>query len=635
MKAKNRVTRMIIIMVFFFTGNFFSQNSRIDSLLEATKSKRVHDTTRLKSMVALAMTYQSRGQYLDANKYFTTSLELSKTIGSKEFIAGSYRDLAWISHLMQNDSVAADYYDKSLELFVYLENANGIARVLCGQAQVCFVKQDYDGALSYLERAYVISDSIGNTSSTCRILNDMTAAYLAKADYIRALDCVKRSLSLSRELGGINNTALKCAIMANMSSIYSIQGKHKEAIEYGKLSLDSATANGLRTCIRDAYNVIWPAYYRAKQFENAIENYQRWMQMRDSLINEDVKRATDRLLVEHKYEKQKSITDKEHAVTLTIAKEKQERQKVIIVIGILFLVIAILWGISTVYRLRVTRRQKSIIEEQRKVVELQHEEVQIRKQIIEEQHKDKIDSINYAKRIQTAILPSEKMFIDNDLDFFICYKPKDSVAGDFYWMEQVEDVVFIAVADSTGHGVPGAILSVVCSNALSRVVNEYGILEPGKMLDKARQLVTETFSNVGGLIQDGMDISLVAINTVTKEVQWAGANNPLLYRQNYILREIAATKQTVGYVQTPVEFATHTIQLSKGDKLYLFTDGFQDQFGGENNKKFKYANLVDIFDKFGHLSSSAMETFLTKEFTNWKGSNEQTDDVCIIGIEIK
>jgi len=304
--------------------------------------------------------------------------------------------------------------------------------------------------------------------------------------------------------------------------------------------------------------------------------------------------------------------------------------------------------------LRVTRKQKQVIE-------IKNKETEEQKKVIEEKNKDIIDSIMYAKRLQDAILPPLSLVKQTLPESFILYKPKDIVAGDFYWMEKTGDTILIAAADCTGHGVPGALVSVVCSNALNRTVKEFKITEPGKILDKVRELVLETFEK-SGEIQDGMDISLASItaslpskrglSTTDSEISplgsggaitlsWAGAYNSLWYFQDGEMKEVAADKQPIGKTDNPKPFTTHTINISNsspsgsgGAALYLFTDGYADQFGGPKGKKFKYKQLQQLIMDNGKLTLEEQKDVLEKKLDDWKGDLEQVDDILIIGVRV-
>lgn len=260
--------------------------------------------------------------------------------------------------------------------------------------------------------------------------------------------------------------------------------------------------------------------------------------------------------------------------------------------------------------------------------------------LINQKNIEIIDSINYAKRLQEAILPPLEEITEHLPDSFVLYKPKDIVAGDFYFADHKGDHFFIAAADCTGHGVPGAMVSVVCSNALNRAVIELELTDPGEILDKVTELVCGTFKKSHNAVSDGMDISLCAFNLKTKEVKWAGANNPLWFvstsgiEEDGILQEITANKQSVGKSDYLKPFTTHQLKLNKGDVLYLFTDGYADQFGGPRGKKFKYKQLSDLLVAIYKKPISEQKILLNDAFENWMGSHEQVDDVCIIGIRL-
>ena len=229
----------------------------------------------------------------------------------------------------------------------------------------------------------------------------------------------------------------------------------------------------------------------------------------------------------------------------------------------------------------------------------------------------------------------DKFFPEN----FVLYRPKDIVAGDFYFLEARDGKIIIAAADCTGHGVPGAMVSVVCSNALSRAVKEFGILDPGKILDKVRELVLETFERSERDVKDGMDISLLVYEPSTKKAQWAGANNPLWYLRNNEQVIIGADRQPVGRHEKIIPFTTHSLQFQTGDIIHLFTDGIPDQFGGPQTKKYKYKRLRELLLANMHTTMPEQLKLLEHDIDHWMqapgGKFEQTDDMLIIGIRIQ
>lgn len=260
--------------------------------------------------------------------------------------------------------------------------------------------------------------------------------------------------------------------------------------------------------------------------------------------------------------------------------------------------------------------------------------VNMQKEALAHKNEEITASITYAKRIQNAILPPHRLVKKYLPDSFILYKPKDIVAGDFYWMEKVDKHILFSAADSTGHGVPGAMVSVICNNALSRSVREFKLTQPSLILDKAREIVISEFEKSDDDVKDGMDISLCALNSITNELQWSGANNPLIIIRNNEIIEIKPDKQPVGKYSGAKNFTNHLIQLQKGDLLYIFSDGYSDQFGGENGKKLKYKTFKQLLLKHHTKTMAIQKTELNTAIELWKGGLEQVDDICIIGLRI-
>ena len=270
----------------------------------------------------------------------------------------------------------------------------------------------------------------------------------------------------------------------------------------------------------------------------------------------------------------------------------------------------ITWNIIT--RSIVFRRKKS--EDQLK---LQHQEI--------------TDSIAYAKRIQTAILPTDNKVKKHLNNSFVLYKPKDVIAGDFYWLEPINNQIFFAAADCTGHGVPGAMVSVVCNNALNKSVREHQLLDPGKILDQTKSIITEEFGSSEAEISDGMDIALCKLQE--NELFYAGAHNPLwiIRNQSQVIEEIKADKMPIGKYHLDKPFVTHKVSLKAGDSIYIFSDGFSDQFGGIKGKKLKSANFKKLLLSMQNENLSTQKNLLEDAFTQWQGDLEQVDDVLVIG----
>jgi serine phosphatase RsbU (regulator of sigma subunit) len=311
---------------------------------------------------------------------------------------------------------------------------------------------------------------------------------------------------------------------------------------------------------------------------------------------------------------------------------------VIILLALFFLSIPISMSLYLAREFAEKEKEKQrIMEGQKGLLEIQvaerTSEVIRQKNEIEEKSKEITDSIQYAKRLQQAILPPLAQIREYFPNSFFLYIPKDIVAGDFYWMHIEADEIFIAAGDCTGHGVPGALVSVVCSNALNRTVKEFGLRDTGKILDKVRDLVLETFEKSGEEIKDGMDISLLRIPKNKMEVQWSGANNPLWLVRGKELIEIRPDKQPIGKSEDRMPFTSHLLPISTGDILYLITDGYADQFSREDKKIMK-KNFKELLLSIKDRPMPEQGKFLEEFHNSWKGEMEQTDDITVIGLQL-
>jgi serine phosphatase RsbU (regulator of sigma subunit) len=410
---------------------------------------------------------------------------------------------------------------------------------------------------------------------------------------------------------------------------------------------------------RDARNQLYQIQNLKGNKAQALLEFEKYIALRDTINGEENKKDILRKELLFEFDKKaaegsiKNLAEKQlqqaqiEAQKANLKVERTKRDGLIV--GI---IVMILLSLFIANRLRVTRRQRDFIEKQKDLVEHQRSSISAQKKILEEKNKEIFDSILYAKRLQEAILPSNKLLNKYLPNSYVFYKPKDIVAGDFYWMDTFAkddfgnylkptdadinpaDCIIFAVADCTGHGVPGAMISIFCSNALNRAIKEFYLLDPGNILDKVRSLVIETFEKSDMEVRDGMDISLCVLNFKTFELYWAGANNPLWLVRNQEMIEYKPDRQPIGKFDNPTNFKTHKIKLEKGDKFYIFSDGLADQFGGQKGKKLKTAKMRELIMAQQSNSMQMQYDIMDKFFEMWKGSLEQVDDICVIGVSI-
>jgi serine phosphatase RsbU (regulator of sigma subunit) len=417
--------------------------------------------------------------------------------------------------------------------------------------------------------------------------------------------------------------------------------RYKEALYFLDKCYDAVVGRGIKDDYNNLNRMYAFSYAGVGDYKKAYDFYLVFDSISQSIYNEHNSKNIEELDNRYQSEK-KALMIQGLQDQKLLAQAELKRQNVMkVVFGAAFVLGLIL--VLIMYRAYVSKRKDNAL-------------ISLQKSVVEEKNKEVLDSINYAKKLQDAILPPVSYVEQYLPDSFILYRPKDIVAGDFYWMHvasgqyvsgsrqsndiqkplptATKDHILFAVADCTGHGVPGALVSVVCSNALDRAVKEFRLTDPGAILDKTRALVIETFEASENDVKDGMDISLCSIDTFSGRIKWSGAYNPLWYFDAGELKEVTPDKQPVGKTDSPKAFATHTIELEKGAMVYLFTDGFADQFGGPQGKKFKYKQLKDILKDIHHLPAKEQTQKLDEVFAKWKGELEQVDDVTIMGIRL-
>lgn len=562
-----------------------------------------------KALFNLAVQQRKGGNYEEAVRTYMEALKNFEAIGDENNAGTVYGSLGITYWQQGNLDFALQYLRKSLVImrkhkkkYNTLSNLNNIGGIF-------FEQKKYDSALVYLQESIVPTEELKDTAGLGDIYVNLGATYLLLHKLPEAVAMSQKGIFYSRISG--NEYALQTAY-STLGGVNAEQLRYPEAIVYYDSSNTICLKLNAREALKANYKSLADIYLATGNFEKAYFFQKQYADIKDSLLSEaNLKQINE---MDAKY--QSSRKDK------ALLEEQNESDKKTIIIYAaaagLGLLLVLLFFIYRSFRIK----QKS------------EAEITRQKTIIEEQNKEILDSIHYAERIQQSLLPPEPLRLRLLPSSFVFYQPRSIVAGDFYWMNEQQEHLIFAVADCTGHGVPGALMSVVCGNALNRTVNEYGITEPGKILDKVRELIIASFGTGKHEVSDGMDISLCCWHAASHTMQWAGANNPLWYIRNNVMYELKGDKQPVGRFEHSKPFTTHTLQVEPGDQFYLFSDGYADQFGGGDGKKFKYRQLKDLLLAGAALPPEKQAGQLRDTFLNWKGNLEQIDDVCIMGVRI-
>jgi len=393
--------------------------------------------------------------------------------------------------------------------------------------------------------------------------------------------------------------------------------------------------------------------------QKVIEQSQRKLRLQKEMMKEQAAKLDSQQvalnLQRAEMQKQKAVLEKQQA-DIEVGEQrildqkkkinqqlaKIEQQQLILYLSIIFILLLVGLGYF-IYRSYKIKKQANIALEQKNIL-IEKQNVEITEQRdhardqrdrIAAQKKEIMDSIVYARRIQKAILPNIEMIQESLEHFFILFKPRDIVSGDFYWESRVDDEIIIIAADCTGHGVPGAFMSMLGVTFLNEIVNSKKITQPGKILDLLRDKVIHSLNQqYDNPLRDGMDISVITYNFATKQVSFAGANNPLFLIHEGELTEIKADKMPIALYDKMVSFSNKNVELQEGDCLYIFSDGFVDQFGGPKDKKFMKKRFKQILIDNYKLPMEEQKELLDKAYEEWKGEGEQVDDVLVIGLKV-
>ncbi len=567
--------------------------------------------------------YEQMSDYAKALYHQQQGLNIAESILFKPAIASSLSNIGSIYERLNDQKKALDYLERSLKMCIEIDQKEGIAAVNGNIGNIYFNIKAFNKALEFYQRSLEMNQELENPYGIAVSLSNIGNVHIEKGDFKKGLEYHTQSLEIRTR---INHRQGMASSMASLGVCYQNLGDVSTAKKYFSDAIQ--LSNEIQDMLSGvkAYKGMYKIHRELKEFEKALFYHEEFTRLNDSVFstqrNEEISNMRTKFALEQQQKELDRKAEEEMIRIQAKADGEKQQQRIIIYASVAVLILVVLFSLFLFNRFRVISRQKGIIETQ--------------KAVVEETNKQITDSINYAKRIQTALLPTEEDIKTIFPESFVLFMPKDIVSGDFYWASSPDsDTTIIAIADCTGHGVPGGFMSMLGTSYLNEIVNEKSVYEPAKILDLLRDRIIFALKQQGHAEEskDGMDISICKFEKRNNRVVYAGANNNVYVVRNNTLSEYPANKMPIGYhAGKMIAFSQQEIPLEKGDMVYAFTDGYADQFGGPDGKKFKYAQLEKLLCSISSSTSSDQKKKLENAFQEWKLEIEQVDDICLLGI---
>ncbi len=543
-------------------------------------------------------------------------IDLAEKSESTLMLAEVYENMGLLFSSIKDIEKSISYFSKSLKLYSKIKDWKGIAKCYLNLGNSNSSKGYTDLAIECFERGLEIDAKYNNKEKKAEFLSGIGTVYFNLSNNEKALYFYKEALKVQEIMKPNEVVFLK----NNIAVVLMDLERYKEAKPY--LIEAYYSSDNARTKADYAFNLA-QMFEHLDDYKSAIDFMDTYVRLNDSLNNAIYTKNLSE--TEAKYQNEK----REEQNILLSERLKNKSLQIYFALAAILLLVGLAFFIFR--GLRQKNKANIALSDKNKIIEE-------KSLLVEEQHKDITDSIKYAQRIQQAILPPDKLWNNILPQSFVFYQPKDILSGDFYWIEETTEHIFIAAADCTGHGVPGALMSIVNYNLLNRAVLEHGLTNAGAILDSVNKYLTlslhQTYQE--SAVRDGMDVSLCVINKKTKKMDFAGAFNSIYLIRNNAIQEFIPDKQPVGaFIEDNIKpFTSQSFQLLENDVVYMFTDGYADQFGGPKGKKYKYKQLQHLllssytkpFDEQNQIFKSAIN--------DWKGSLEQVDDILLLGYKI-
>jgi serine phosphatase RsbU (regulator of sigma subunit) len=621
-------------------GNLDVSNGNTDSAysnyVKALNIDIAHKFTRnlIGDYMHIAKTYSSKGEIDKAIEFLFKGMDIAKRTNDKEQEADCLFRLAVIYDRQDEPEKAITFCENAVKLQTEIKDSAGLAYSYHRMGLAYEGIEKYDEALKFLELSYAIRKKIGATAQYGASLNGIGLVYMDRKEYQKALikiyDAYKAWSAVNDKEGIVIATG-------NLGELSMKMGDDENALKYFLQSNEVSEQIHALNFQKGTLRSLATLYYKRGEYKTAYDYFSRFSDLRDTLYSEE---NTQRMAqLQSKYQDEQ----KEQQIKLLQQEKKlqdsdNEKQSFFLKALIAGILLLLLLAFMIYNRYRIKQRANDELQRANEQLLEAHMALEQNRDVLAVKNKEVTDSIKYAKRLQEAILPGDHFIHSLLPDSFVLYKPKDIVSGDFYWFEKHRDKVLFAAVDCTGHGVPGAFMSIVGYNLLNQAVNEKGISQPNLILNAVNSNITKTLrqSEEDSVVKDGMDIALCSLDKERNKLEFSGAYNSLWLIRNKELTEYKADKYPIGLFlgENLQEFTNHEIDLQKGDAVYVFTDGFADQFGGPKGKKFKYKQLQHLLLEISGQPMNVQKRVLDTTIENWRGKLEQVDDILIIGVKI-